>query len=249
MLRSHAWDPQLVRLGKESGPWEVRTKSPSCDATVTCVLPVLCVFLRFLAQYSMNPYVYPTDSGRCPSGCSAGPCRHRMGFETTYCQSCRLVWDKYKACRTHKYGRLLDHAPLSTGPKSLEAHLWKLYMLIFQPRAIWPRMGPRIIAKLYKPAARSTAQSDQGFCYALNWQIRTQSFFIQTADSNQTELGAHAISVLSCTGSHITVVTYFHNHSLLACFETNIIKTSCFEVMSYEKWKQKCYIYYQCVLS
>ena len=53
--------------------------------------------------------------------------------------------------------------------------------------------------KSYKPAARSSAQSDQ-FFYALNWQERTQNFFIQTAESNQTALSAHAISVLSCTG-------------------------------------------------
>ena len=42
---------------------------------------------------------------------------------------------------------------------------------------------------------------------------------------------------------------YFHNNSLLACVETNIIKTSYFEAMSNEKRKQKCYIYLQCVLS
>ena len=45
-------------------------------------------------------------------------------------------------------------------------------------------------------------------------------------------LGANAISVLSSTGSHITVVTYFHNTSLFAYVETNRIKTSCFEAMS-----------------
>ena len=74
----------------------------------------------------------------------------------------------------------------------------------------------------YKPEARSSTQSDQGFRYTLNWQTRTQSFFIRTAESNQTELGADAI-------------TYFHNNSLLACVETNRIKTSCFEAMSNEK--------------
>ena len=45
-------------------------------------------------------------------------------------------------------------------------------------------------------------------------------------ESTQTELGAHAILVMLCTGSHIIVVTYFHNNSLLACIETNRIKTS-----------------------
>ena len=42
----------------------------------------------FLAQYSMNPYVYPTG-------------RRRMGFGTSYGLSCRPVWGKYRACRTH----------------------------------------------------------------------------------------------------------------------------------------------------
>ena len=109
MLRSHAGDPRSPARKTWGaigvcGPWEVRTKSCSCDATVTCVLPVLCVFLRFLAQYSMEPYVYPTEFGRCPFGCSAGPCRRPTGFGTTYGQSCRPVWGKYRACRTHIYG-------------------------------------------------------------------------------------------------------------------------------------------------
>ena len=64
----------------------------------------------------MNPCVYPTGFGRRPFGCSVGPCRRRTGFGTTYGQSCRPVWGKYRACRTHMYGRLLDHARLSTGP-------------------------------------------------------------------------------------------------------------------------------------
>ena len=149
----------------------------------------------------MNPYVYPTGFGRCPFGCSAGPCRRRTGFGTTYDKSCR-PWGRYRVCRTHMYGRLLDHVRLLTGPRSAESHLWKLYMLIFQPRAIRPRSKNH--RKSYKPGARSSTQSDQGFCYALNWHTRTQSFSIRTAESNQTELGAHAISVLSCTGSNIS---------------------------------------------
>ena len=40
------------------GPWEVRTKSPSCDAIVTCVLPVLFVFLGF----------WPSEPVRVPHG-------------------------------------------------------------------------------------------------------------------------------------------------------------------------------------
>ena len=85
------------------GPWDVRSKSTSCHAIVTCVLSVLCMFFRFLAKYSMNPYVYPAGFGRCPFGCRAGPCRRRKGFGTTYDLSCRSVWRKYRTCRTHKY--------------------------------------------------------------------------------------------------------------------------------------------------
>ena len=51
MHETHGCAPARKTWGAKGGcgPWEVRTKSPSCDATVTCVLPVLCVFLRFLA--------------------------------------------------------------------------------------------------------------------------------------------------------------------------------------------------------
>ena len=120
-----------VRLGSHAHKtWEsvIHGKSvPSCDAVVTCVLPVLCVFLQFLAHCSMNPYVYPTGFVRCHFGCSVGLCRCRTGFGTPYGQSCRTLWGKYRACRTHRYGRLSDHAWLCSSPKSSEAHLWKLY--------------------------------------------------------------------------------------------------------------------------
>ena len=99
--------PRPVRLGE---PYEsvVGGKSvPSCDATVTCILLVLCV-LAILAQYSMNPYIYSTGFVRCPFRCSAGLCRCRKGFGTPYGQSCRIVCGKYRACRTHKYRRLSD---------------------------------------------------------------------------------------------------------------------------------------------
>ena len=157
--------PRPVRLGE---PYKsvVRGKSvPSCDATVTCVLPVLYV-LAILAQYSMNPsdavrahadavwaLEHPTASLVEQYGANTGP------VEPTSMGACQ-IW----------------HARLCTGPKSSEAHLWKLYMLIIQPRAIRPRMGPKTHKKSYKPAARSYTQSNQRFCYALNWQTRTQSF-------------------------------------------------------------------------
>ena len=118
--------PRLVRLGRSHmSLWSVRSprNHPPADVIITCILPVLCMFLRFLSQYSMNPYVYPTGFGRCPFGCSAGPCRRRTGFGTTYGQSCRPVWGQYRVCRTHMYGRLLEHARLygpRTGPKIIE---------------------------------------------------------------------------------------------------------------------------------
>ena len=86
----------------------------------------MCV-LAILALYSMNLYVYLTDFIRCPFRCSSGPCRRRMGFGTPYSQSCRTVWGKYRACRTHKYGRLSDltrttiYGPKIVGSPSLKA--------------------------------------------------------------------------------------------------------------------------------
>ena len=177
------------------GPYEITLLWCNCHMR----LPgCLCVFLRFLVQYSMNHYVYPTGFGRCPSGCSGGLCRCRTSFGTPYDQSCRPIWGKYRACRTHKYGCLLDHTWRTRGPKSSEAHLSKLYMLTFQPRAIRPCTGPtmRLIGK----------QGHKASSYEQRSLIK-----------------------LSCTRSHITVVTYFHNNSLLACFETNRIKISYFE--------------------
>ena len=71
--------------------------NPPADVVVICVLPLLCMFLRCLSQYSMNPYVYLAGFGRCPFGCSTGPCRRHTGFRTTYGQSCRPVWGRYRA--------------------------------------------------------------------------------------------------------------------------------------------------------
>ena len=78
--------------------WPVRRGEPyksvvrakfvsSCDAIVTCVLPVLCVLLRLLAQCSIEPIFDPTGFVRCPFGCSAGACSRRTGFGTPYGQS------------------------------------------------------------------------------------------------------------------------------------------------------------------
>ena len=117
-----------------------------CDATVTCVLPVLCVFLRCLAQYSMNPYVYPTGFGRCPFGCSAGPCRRRTGFGTIYGQSCRPgqiqglqnphVWEPLWTTHDSLWAQN-RRKPFSEKP----------LMLIFRSRTIWSRTSPKIIEK------------------------------------------------------------------------------------------------------
>ena len=170
-----------------------------------------------------------------------GPVQTPYGLLNNLRSVLQTSMGQIRACRTHKHGCRLDRARLSTGPASTEAHLWKLNMLIFHPRAIWSRTGPTIIETSYKLAARSSAESDQGFRYALNRQTRKQNIFILTAESDQTEFDAHAISLLSCTGSHITVVTYFHNNSLLACVKTNTIKTSNFEAMSDENKQTKMF--------
>ena len=127
----------------------------------------LCV----LAQYSMNLYMYPTGFVRCPFGCSAGLCRCRTGFGTSYGQSCRTVWGKYRACRTHKYGRLLDltcttiYGPKIVGSpflKAVHAHLSAMgYTGLYRSK------NPRKIVQTPSPFS---------FHCALNWQTRTQSF-------------------------------------------------------------------------
>ena len=138
MHGTHGCAPARKALGAIGfyGLLEIRKKSPSCNAIITCVLLVLCVFLRFLAQYNMNPYVHPMGFG-----CSAGPCRHRTGFGTTYGQSCRPVWGKYMACRIHMYRRLLDHARLSKGPRlqriNKHSTYFKTYFVSFRENRLF----------------------------------------------------------------------------------------------------------------
>ena len=117
------------------------------------------------------------------------------GLWKTYSLSCKPAWGKYRACRTHICGPQLC-GPKIVGSPSLKA--------VHAHCSAMGYTGPKITKKSYKPAAQSSDQSDQGLIYTLNWQTRTKSFFIRTGESNQTELGAHAISVLSCTGSHIS---------------------------------------------
>ena len=134
------------------------------------------MFLRFLTQNSMNPYVYPTGFGRCPFGCSAGPCRHRAGFGTTYGQSGRPVWGKYRACITHMGAFWTTHDSLQVQNRkpnsescSCSSFSHELY-------------GPVRVQKSSKIVQTHSAVirpvSDQNFRYALNWQTRTKSFFI-----------------------------------------------------------------------
>ena len=143
----------------------------------------------------MNPYVYPTGFGRCPFGCSADPCGRRAGFGTTYGLSYKPVWGKYKACRTHVWAPFGPRTTLY-GPKIVGSPSLKAVHAHLSATGYTAPYGSKNHRKSYKLAARSSTQSDQGFRYALNWQTRTKSFFIRTAESNQTELGAHAISVL-----------------------------------------------------
>ena len=94
--------------------------------------------------------------------------------------------------------------------------------------------GSKKHRKIVQTRSAVIAQSDHGFRYALNWQTRTQGFFIRTAESNKTELGY--LPFRFCRAQvHISVVTCFHNNRLIACVETNRIKTSSFEAMSNEK--------------
>ena len=145
----------------------------------------------FFAQYSMSPYVYPF-------GYSAGPCRRRTDFGTTYDQSCRQLWGKYRACRTHVWEPFGPRTTLLR--QNRRKPISERYTCSSFSHGLDGAVRIQNMEKSYKLVARSSAQSYQCFRYALNWQTRTQSFFIRTAESNQTELGAHAISVLSCTG-------------------------------------------------
>ena len=95
--------------------------------------------------------------------------------------------------------RMTLYGPNIVGSPSLKA--------VHAQRSATDYTGPKVIEKSYKPAARASVVSDQSFRYALNWQRMTQRFFIRTAESNQTVLGAHAILILSCTGSHVKVGT------------------------------------------
>ena len=179
----------------------------------------------------MNLYVYATGFGRCPFECSAGPCRRRTGFGTTYRQSCRPVWSKYRTCRTHKYGRRLDHArnylygPQIDGSPSLKAQHAHLSSM-----AIRSRTGPTIIEKSYKPAERSSAQSDQWFRYVLNWQTRTQSFFIRTSLIKLS--WAHMPFRLCCSQVHISQL--LRNFISLVCLHA--LKQTELKLHVFKQW-------------
>ena len=152
-------------------PWQIRTKSLPCDAIVTCVFPVLCVFLRFLVQFSMNPYVYPTGFGRCPFECSAGPCRRLTDFGTSYGLSCKYCMGAFWTT-TNLYGPKMVGSP---SLKAVHPHL--------SATGYTAPYGSKKHRKSYKRAARSSTQSDQGFRYAHSWETRPQCFFIRTTDS------------------------------------------------------------------
>ena len=154
----------------------------------------------------------------------------------------RPVWGKYRACRTHMYGCLLDHARLTTGPKSPKVHFRKLYMLIFQPQALRPHTGPKASKKHTNPQGGHPPSLIRVFAMRL---IGKQG---HKASSNEQrspiKLSWAYMQFRFCSAQvHISVVTYFHNNSLIAWVETNRIKTLCFEAMSNVKWKQKYYIY------
>ena len=223
------------------GPWAVRTKSPgSCDAIVTCALPVLCVFLRFLAQYSMTR----TCTTRVSEG-SAGPCRRLTGFGTTYGQSCRPVGGKYRAYRIHMYGRLL-FGPRTTlyEPKIVGSPSLKAVHAHLSATGYTARTSPKMIEKctVYRSAVIRPVWSWFSLCTKL--ANKDTNFFIRTVESNKTELAALAISVLSCTGSHISC--YVFSQQLHTLKQTEL--KPCFEAMSNEMKTKMLHILTMCFI-
>ena len=96
-------------------PWEVRTKLPSCDATVTCVLSVLCLFLRFLAPV------------RVPHGFRKMPLRMQCGPQALEQPTANLA-DQYgaktgpvKPTSMDAVWTTHDHGPKIVGSPSLKA--------------------------------------------------------------------------------------------------------------------------------
>ena len=173
----------------------------------------VCV-LAILAQYSMNLCVYPTGFGRCPFGCSADPCR------TTCNQSCRPIWDKCRAFWTTHYTlRSQNRRKHISGSckRSSFSHGSKHHRKnrTYPQRGHLPSMIKVFATRLIGKQGHEASSFEQRSLIKLSWVHMPFRF---------------------CRAQiHISVVTYFHNNSLLACVETNRIKTSCFEAMSNEK--------------
>ena len=81
-------------------------------------LGTLCVLAVFGPVWH-EPVRVPYEYRKVSLGMQCGPMQMPYGlWNTLRLKSCITVWGKFRACRTHKYGRLSDHARLSTGPKS-----------------------------------------------------------------------------------------------------------------------------------
>ena len=241
---THGCVPTRKTLGAIGvcGPWEVRTKSSSCDAIVTCVLPILCVFVRCLAQLAVSHELVRVSYGfgMWPFGCIAGPCRRLTGFGTTNDQSCGPVCGK--GLRTQVWAsfgaRTTLYRPKIVGSQSLKAvHAHR------SATGYTATCGSKKSSKNRTNPSAVICPVWSGFRYALDWQTRTQSVFIWTGILIKLSW-AHMPFRFCRIQVHISqLLRIFHNNSLLAWIETNRMKPSCFEAMSNEKWKQKWYIY------
>ena len=90
---------------------------PSCDAIVTCVLPVLCVLLRFLAHCSIEPICVSYGFRKVPLRMQCGPVQSPYGLWNTIRPVLKISMGQIQGRRIHTYGRLSDHERLSTSPK------------------------------------------------------------------------------------------------------------------------------------
>ena len=246
MLRSHVWDPRVYPGSKDleshrslwsvDSTYEISLLRCSCHMRSPGSLCVLVIFSSIAWTR--------TRTQRVSEGAPSDAVRARADSVRALEQPIPSLADKYGANKgpveptnmgtiwtTHDSLRAQNRRKPISERSTCSSFTHGLYGPIWVQQSSENRTNPQPVhpPSLIRVFAIICA----------NWQTRTQSFFMRTAESNQTKLGAHAISVLSCTRSHITVVMYFHNNSLLVCIETNRIKTSFFfEVMSNEKWKQ-----------
>ena len=189
--------PRPVRLG-EPNESVVRGKSvSSCDATVTCVLPVLCMFLRFWPSSNLRVSLgvpsdavparadavraleHPTANLREQYGANTGP------VEPTIMGACRIWHHDYLQAQNRR-------KPISESC-TCSSFSHGLYGPVRVQKPTNNRTNPQ---RVHTPSLIRV------FAVLL---IGKQGH--KASESIQTELVAHAILILSCTDSYITVVT------------------------------------------